>query len=170
MGIRGTYVIRPYTGTQKMGWDRIRSTPDGTVRGTYAIRPQTDPGNLAFSSLVLLCRQVNIGIAGTTRVTATRAAATFWLLAVTAFGLLARATASSGLLRRILFGKMNVGLPVILRLLRLGILGRLGILRLARFGILGRMGILRIGRLFLLLGRGPPLRDALVIALVNAIG
>ena len=65
---------------------------------------------------------------------------------------------------------MNVRLPVILWLLRLGILGRLGILRLARFGILGRMGILRIGRLFLLLGRGPPLRDTLVIALVNAVG
>ena len=170
MGIRGAYAIRPYTCTLKMGWDGIRSTSDRPVRGTYAIRPQTDSGNLAFGSLVLLCRQVNVGIARTTRVAATRAAATFRLLAAIAFGLLARATAASGLLRRILFGKMNVGLPVILRLLRLRILGRLGILRLARFGILGHMGILRIGRLFLLLGRGPPLRDALVIALVNAVG
>ena len=98
MGIRGAYAIRPYTGTLKMDWDGIRSISDGTVRGTYAIRPQTASGNLAFSSLVSLCRQVNIGIARTARVTATRAAATFRLLAATAFGLLARATAASGLL------------------------------------------------------------------------
>ena len=61
--IRGTYARSPYTDTLKMGWDRIRSTPDGTVRGAYAIRPQTASGDLAFSSLVLLCRQVNVGIA-----------------------------------------------------------------------------------------------------------
>ena len=61
--IRGTYAIRPYTGTLKMGWDGIRSTSDRPVRGTYAIRPQTASGNLAFSSLVLLCRHVNVGIA-----------------------------------------------------------------------------------------------------------
>ena len=98
MGIRGAYAIHPYIGTQKMGWDWIRPTSDRPICGTYAIRPQTAPGNLAFSSLVLLCRQVNIGIARTTRVTATRAAATFRLLATTAFGLLARATVASGLL------------------------------------------------------------------------
>ena len=63
MDIRGTYAICLYTGTPKMGWDRIRLTPNGTVRGTYAIRPQTASGDLAFSSLVLLCRQVNVGIA-----------------------------------------------------------------------------------------------------------
>ena len=63
IGICGAYVIRLHTNILKMGWDRIRSTPDGTVREAYAIRPQTAPGNLAFSSLVLLCRQVNVGIA-----------------------------------------------------------------------------------------------------------
>ena len=89
IGIREAYAIRLHTDTLKMGWDWIRSPPDGTVRGTYAIRPQTASGDLAFSSLVLLCRQVNIGISRTTRVTATRAAATFRLLATTAFGLLA---------------------------------------------------------------------------------
>ena len=98
MDIRVAYTIRPYIGTLKMGWDGIRSASDKPICGTYAIRPQTASGNLAFSSLVLLCRQVNIGIARTTRVTATRAAATFRLLAATAFGLLARATAASGLL------------------------------------------------------------------------
>ena len=96
--IRGTYVTRPYTDTLKMDCDGIRSTSDRPICGTYAIRPQTDPGDLAFSSLVLLCRQVNIGISRTTCVTATRAAAIFRLLAATAFGLLARATATSGLL------------------------------------------------------------------------
>ena len=41
MDIRGAYAIRPYTGTLKMGWDRIRSTSDGPVRGAYAILPYT---------------------------------------------------------------------------------------------------------------------------------
>ena len=81
-----------------MGWDGIHSAPGETVRGAYAVAPQTASGNLAFGWLVSLCRQVDVGIARTARVTATRAAATFRLLAATAFGLLARATAASGLL------------------------------------------------------------------------
>ena len=56
MGILGAYAIRPYTGTLKMGWDGIRSPSDRPVCGTYAIHPQTASGNLAFSSLVSLCR------------------------------------------------------------------------------------------------------------------